>query len=159
MRHFVHCRQFFLLTLAACLFAGCATLAPATTNGDLKQQVIETERAFARTMAERDHAAFVAFLADETIFFSKTVLRGKQAVADAWKRFYAGPVAPFSWQPTEVEVLDSGTLAISSGPVKNAKGELVATFTSIWRKEATGQWRIVFDKGNDVCEKCAKAEP
>lgn len=25
--------------------------------------------------------------------------------------------APFSWEPAQVEVLDSGTLALSSGPV------------------------------------------
>jgi hypothetical protein len=31
-------------------------------------------------------------------------------------------------------------------------GKLVATFTSIWRLEAPGVWRIVFDKGNDVCD-------
>ena len=35
------------------------------------------------------------------------------------------------------------------------QGKPVATFTSIWRLEAPGTWRIVFDKGNDVCD-CAK---
>ena len=148
------------------LLAGCTSVAPAapaapaspsaTEAADLKQQVIATERAFARTMADRDHAAFTRFLADETIFFSRKAVRGKQAVADTWKRFYDSPEAPFSWQPEEVEVLDSGTLAISSGPVHNAKGELVATFTSIWRREPSGRWRIIFDKGSDACEKCAK---
>jgi len=31
----------------------------------------------------------------------------------------------------------------------------VATFTSIWRMEAPGVWRIVFDKGNPECD-CEK---
>jgi hypothetical protein len=53
-------------------------------------------------------------------------------------------------------VLASGTLAISSGPVRDPSGKLVATFTSIWRQEAPGVWRIIFDKGNDVCD-CPKA--
>lgn len=52
-------------------------------------------------------------------------------------------------------VLDSGTLALSTGPVRDPKGKLVATYTSIWRLEAPGTWRIVFDKGNDACD-CAK---
>lgn len=144
------------LMLCLTVLAACATVPPAKSAGELRQQVMDTERAFARTMAARDHVAFTAFLADDAIFFSGGVLRGKQAVAGAWKRFYDAPVAPFSWEPAEVEVLDSGALAISSGPVKNAKGELIATFTSIWRLEADGQWRIVFDKGNDACAKCAK---
>ena len=141
-----------LTPLTALLLAACAT-APTPTPADLKQQVADTERAFARTMAQRDHAAFTAFLAEETVFFSGvTPLRGKQAVADAWKRFFEKPEAPFSWEPAVVEVLDSGTLALSSGPVHDPSGQPFATFTSIWRREADGRWRIVFDKG---CDRCA----
>ena len=123
---------------------------------DIQQVVADTERAFARTMAERDHAAFVRFVSEEAVFFSGTkVLRGKQQVADGWKPYYQGPTAPFSWQPEQVEVLQSGSLAISSGPVRDAQGKVIATFSSVWRLEAPGVWRIVFDKGNEVCD-CAK---
>jgi hypothetical protein len=52
-----------------------------------------------------------------------------------------------------VEVLDSGTLALSSGPVRDAEGNLIGTFMSVWRHEGPGAWRIVFDKGNPVCPK------
>jgi len=48
-------------------------------------------------------------------------------------------------------VLDSGTLALSTGPVKDPKGEIVARFNSIWRLES-GQWRVIFDKGCPVCK-------
>ena len=142
--------------LGMAMLPGCAAMTSRPPGTDLQRQVADTERAFAKTMADRDHAAFASFLSDETIFFSGAkALRGKQQVADAWKRFYDGPAAPFSWQPEVVEVLDSGTLALSSGPVRNPQGKLVATFTSIWKLEAPGTWRIVFDKGNDVCD-CAK---
>ena len=82
-------------------------------------------------------------------------MHGKAAVAAAWKRFYERPQAPFSWAPDSVEVLASGTLAISSGPVFDPSGKRVATFTSIWRQEPPGVWRVVFDKGNDDCN-CPK---
>lgn len=142
------------LSLAA--LAGCAPMTPKPSAADLKQQVADTERAFARTMADRNHAAFTSFLADDTIFFtSKAPLRGRQAVADFWKKFYDGPAAPFSWEPETVEVLDSGTLALSTGPVRDPQGKLFATFTSIWRLEAPGTWKIIFDKGNEVCD-CPK---
>jgi len=119
------------------LLGGCATATPRPDLAVLKQQVIDTETAFAGTMAARDHAAFV---------------RGKAAVAQDWKRFYEGPAAPFSWKPTEVEVLESGTLAISAGPVYDPDGKQFGVFNSIWRLEAPGQWRIVFDKGGCPCE-------
>ena len=128
----------------------------ADERADLISQVMQAETAFAKTMEARDHKAFTEFLAEETIFFSgKKVLRGKQEVAAAWKRFYDTPAAPFSWTPETVEVLNSGKLALSSGPVRDPQGKLLATFTSIWRQESPGVWRIIFDKGNDACE-CAK---
>ena len=145
------------LLLCAALLCACAAPAPRDTTR-AEREVADTERAFAKTMADRDFAAFKSFLSDDTIFFSgpaQTPLRGKQRVADAWQRFYDKPEAPFSWQPEQVQVLESGELALSTGPVRDAEGKLFATFTSIWRREAPGQWRIIFDKGERVCD-CAK---
>lgn len=137
------------------LFAGGAIAAP-PTNAELKQQVTETERAFAATMKARDYAAFTTFLSDEAVFFAAPgPMHGKEAVANGWKRFFEKPAAPFSWEPDEVEVLASGTLAISGGPVYDPNGKLIARFSSIWRQEAPGRWRIVFDRGSDVCD-CKK---
>lgn len=131
------------------LLAACAVTPPKPNLDELRKQVTETERAFARTMAERNFAAFQSFLSEEAIFYSgEKPTRGKQAVAADWKRFYEKPEAPFSWEPESVEVLDSGTLALSSGPVRSPDGKLIARFNSIWRQEAPGVWRVIFDKGS-----------
>ena len=127
-------------------------------NADLKEQVRKTETAFAKTMADRDHAAFTSFLADETVFFGNKVLRGAKAVADQWKGFYQAPKAPFSWAPDAVEVLDSGTLAMTSGPVFDPEGKRIGTFNSVWRLHADGKWKIVFDKGCPPCN-CSEPKP
>lgn len=136
--------------------------APSGTNGapraqdtlaDLQRQVGDAERAFAKTMADRDHAAFASFVADEAVFVGqKATLRGKKQVAGGWKPLYAAPQAPFSWTPETVEVLDSGTLALTSGPVYDPQGKRTGTFTSVWRREADGAWRVVFDKGCPPCD-------
>lgn len=141
------------LTLACLsLLVTCAANAQEAAPNPLEQQVQDTERAFAQTMADRDFEAFASFLSDEAVFFAgDTPLRGKQQVSDTWKRYFEGPDAPFSWEPELVEVLASGTLALSSGPVRDPGGNRVATFSSIWRLEPSGQWRIVFDKGSRDC--------
>jgi ketosteroid isomerase-like protein len=142
------------LFLCAALLAGCSTPAarPPVERAVVEKQVADTERAFAKTMADRDLAAFSSFLSDETVFFTgPTPLRGKQAVTAGWKRFYEKPAAPFSWKPDRVEALDSGTLALSTGPVFDPAGKCIGRFTSIWRLEAPGVWKIVFDKGGP-CE-------
>ncbi|MBU6436059.1 MAG: nuclear transport factor 2 family protein [Betaproteobacteria bacterium] len=147
-----------LLSITSLLLAACAATAPpAETPDTLRQQVRDTEAAFAQTMADRDHAAFTRFLSDEAVFMSgEQPLRGKAAVAAAWKRFYAAPRAPFSWRPERVEVLASGMLAQSSGPVFDANGKRIATFISVWRRESPGVWRIVFDQGCDACDCAAR---
>jgi ketosteroid isomerase-like protein len=141
------------------LLAACADAPPQTvTDPDaLEPEVADTERAFAKTMADRDFAAFNSFLSSEAIFFSGSEpRRGKQAVAAVWQRFYRQPEAPFSWTPDKVQVLDSGKLALSTGPVRDRNGKLIGRFTSIWRLEAPHTWRIVFDQGCEVCAECAK---
>ena len=124
----------------------------AQSPADLQQQVREAERAFAKTMADRDHAAFTTFLAEDAIFLGPNeVLRGRRAVSEGWKKFFAGKQAPFAWEPERVEVVDSGTLALSTGPVVDPSGKRVGTFTSTWRREPDGRWRVVLDGGCPPC--------
>ena len=143
------------LTLIFCAVALCASGAAIGSDAGLADQVRAAERAFAKSMADRDHAAFVAHLAEEAVFFgSKSVMRGRAAVAEGWKPLFAGAKAPFSWEPERVEVLDSGTLGYSSGPVRDPEGNTVGTYNSVWRREADGAWKIIFDCG---CPTCAGA--
>jgi len=127
-----------------------------TQGGPNPQRVADVERAFASTMAKRDAAGFAQHISQEAIFMGASdtprVQRGRQAVVEAWKQYFDGPTPPFSWEPDIVEVLDSGTMALTSGPVRDPKGELIGRFNSIWRLEPDGRWRIVFDRGAPVCK-------
>jgi ketosteroid isomerase-like protein len=141
-----------VLLLIAVRLAAQAEATPA-------DQVRQAEIAFAKTMADRDHAAFRSFLSDEAVFVSATrVLRGAREVAAGWKSFYEGPKAPFSWEPDQIQVLDSGTLALSSGPVRDPSGKRVGTFNSIWRREPEGKWKVVIDHGCPPCDCAARPE-
>lgn len=141
-----------LIPLALLLCAGAGWTpagAAGQAGGDPAAEVEARERAFARTMADRDMEAFLTFVSPEAIFFGGSgAIRGRDAVAAAWAPFFQGPDAPFSWSPDVVEVLDSGTLALSSGPVLNPQGEQVGRFNSIWRKDPDGVWRVIFDRGS-----------
>lgn len=145
--------------LAAVILAGTAAIAAerptqgAEDLAALAAQVREAELAFAKTMADRDHQSFGMFVSEEAVFISgQEVLRGRAKVMEGWKPLYEGELAPFSWEPEQVEVLDSGGLALSSGPVRDSKGNQVETYQSIWRREADGKWRVIFDKGCPACK-------
>jgi ketosteroid isomerase-like protein len=148
MRH----KPISILPLIVCVcVAGDCLGAQGPSGAAVREQVLATERGFAQSMADRDQTKFSRFISAEAVFFSgKVPLRGKADIVATWSKYFKTPQAPFSWEPSQVEVLDSGTLALSTGPVKDPHGKHIGTFTSIWRLEA-GTWRIVFDKGNEAC--------
>jgi len=121
----------------------------------IQSAVRDAERGFAAAMARRDFEGFAAFISDEAVFLGSEgnfqPLRGKRAIVDAWKRYFDGATAPFAWEPDLVEVLESGTLGLTTGPVRSPKGEITGRFHSIWRLERDGRWRVVFDRGSDIC--------
>jgi ketosteroid isomerase-like protein len=130
-------------------FAG---LLHAETNAELKEQIRKVETSFAKTMADRDATAFASFLSEETVFMTNgQATRGANKVAERWKPYFVGPQAPFSWESEFVEVLESGNLALSTGPVYDTAGKRFGTFNSIWRREAGGAWKIVFDSSCPAC--------
>lgn len=143
---------------AALVFLATVTATSASAQRSaLAQQVFAAESSFAATMANRDSLAFATFVSPDAIFFGgRQPSRGRAEVLASWKAFFVGPSAPFSWRPQTIEVLASGDLALSSGPVFDPSGKQVSTFNSIWRRDADGKWRVVFDKG---CPSCNCAPP
>ncbi len=162
-------RLFFVglaLLLAGCEATPASRLHPARAQSlpppagtSPTGEVIATERAFAKSMADRDFKAFTKMVSSEAIFFDgNMVLHGASEIAAAWQPYFKGARAPFAWQPDHVEVLPTGQLALSTGPVY-VGGQVVGRYNSIWRLEATGVWRIVFDKGEAVCSTSPPGQP
>jgi len=143
-----------ILTLAFAVSLGAASFAAGEDDGNSKREaeLRAAETAFAKSMADRDPAAFKSFLSEEAIFSGGGVHRGREAVASAWAGFFKGEKPPFSWKPEFVAVLDSGDLGTTQGPVFDPDGQRVGTFNSVWRREADGKWRIIFDRGCPSCE-------
>lgn len=126
------------------------TQAASAAQSAATAQVIAAEDGFAKSMADRNFKAFVAFLSPEAVFFTgNRVEHGPAEVAEEWEPYFRG-AAPFAWRPDHVEVLPSGTLALSTGPILQ-EGRMVGRFNSVWRLEGPNTWRIVFDKGEAVC--------
>ena len=83
--------------------------AQAQSMASAKEQVIATERAFAKTMADRDQPGFAKFISAQAVFFSgEKPTRGKSKIVEGWLNYFKDPKAPFSWEPATVEVLDIG---------------------------------------------------
>ena len=152
----------FIAAASTLALTACITAHHTGTSGSgggpprAGDEVHATEVAFAKTMADRNFDAFVSHLSRDAVFFDEhSVLHGADEVAAMWKPLFKSPKAPFSWAPDHVEVLPSGDLALSTGPVV-VDGKVVGRFNSIWRLESPHSWRIVFDKGEAVCANPSK---
>lgn len=91
--------------------------------------------------------AFEGFLAEGAVFFSgDDPLRGREAIAAAWRR-YRGEAAepPFTWRPERVAVEADGAHGLSTGPA-HRDGRWVSSYVSTWRLTPDG-WRVLLDVG------------
>jgi ketosteroid isomerase-like protein len=131
--------------------------APSERLETLALDVASTERAFAKTMADRDVDAFAAFVADDAVFRDGAdLLIGRAAVVQGWRALFKPGPAPLSWEPDRVTVADSGNTAVSSGPVRDAAGKMIGRFTTVWRREPAlgpgARWRVIVDQGVPLAE-------
>lgn len=132
-----------------------AIAAASTAMADTSDEVRCREIGFSKAAEAQDHAAFVAYIDSDARFVSESVLRGPAAIGEAWSVFFQADGPRIRWRPQYVEVLRDGTLALSRGPyrvvTRNEAGDEVeawGTFNSVWRLQADGSWKIVFDAGS-----------
>jgi ketosteroid isomerase-like protein len=139
-----------LIACTLSLFALDVFAATLPSEADLAAAAADVraaETAFARTMADRRFDRFGDFVAEDAVFNGRTMQIGHAAVLQAWKMFFDSPKAPFSWSPDATAPTADGRYAISTGLVRDKDGKLTGRFTSIWRKDADGHWRVVADQG------------
>ena len=142
----------FLLTTSVLQYGAAAAIGRHADPAALVQQVYIVERAFAKSMANRDFGTFQKYVANDTVFFDGAEpLTGRAAVLAVWKEYFKPGPPPFAWDPDQVVVLASGDLALSTGKVTDESGKVLGRFNSIWRRQRDGRWQVVFDKGSPVC--------
>ena len=141
----------FGLSLCA-LDAAAATLPSQADLAAIVTDVKAAETAFAKTMADRRLDQFTDFVAEDAVFVGAAMNIGRAKVVEKWSGFFKSPQAPFSWAPDAVAVAADGRTAVSTGLARDPAGKIISRFTSIWRKDPDGHWRVIADQGVDACE-------
>ncbi len=142
-----------LLACVLSLLALDAFAAPLPSTAELAATAADVraaEIAFAKTMADRKFDRFGTYVAEDAVFNGRDMQIGHAAVLAAWKSYFDGPKAPFSWAPDAVAPTADRRFAVSTGLVHDGAGKLVGRYTTIWRKDADGHWRVVADQGVGV---------
>jgi len=137
----------FILLILVCLFAFPLT-ASAQGNPDWAS-LVEAERAFAAaSLAKGTRAAFLEFLAEDSILFRPSPVPGKKWIEEH-------PASPIllTWEPTFADVAQSGDLGYTTGPWEirprspQDKPTAYGDFVSVWKRHTDGAWKVVVDLG------------
>ncbi|MDH3614670.1 MAG: nuclear transport factor 2 family protein [Gammaproteobacteria bacterium] len=130
-----------------------------TAFADLIEDVRCREIGFSKSVEAQDRELFASFIDPDARFVGNSVSHGPDAIAEAWSVFFAEDGPTIKWRPQFVEVLEDGELALTRGPYQmiatNEQGEEIeywGTFNSVWRRNANGEWRVVFDAGSESNE-------
>jgi len=117
------------------------------------QAVVDTERSFARTSAERGiRESFLAYIAEDGLLFRPGAVNGKKWMLEH-------PVPPsqkrplLSWQPAFADVARAGDLGYTFGPwefkedITDEKPVGYGHFVTVWKKQPDRSWKFAVDLG------------
>ena len=130
----------------------CLFVCPLTTCGEDNPNwtsLVEAERAFAAaSLVKGTRAAFLEFLAEDSILFRPGPVPGKK-----WIEEHPAPPTLLTWEPTFADVAQSGDLGYTTGPWEIRPGgpkdkpTAYGHFVSVWRRQDDGVWKVVVDLG------------
>lgn len=132
--------------LLAGLLAIAAGAAHAANAPVTPKPVVEAERAFAADgMARGVRDSFLDHMSDDAIVFGPGPI-GAKAVYSARPPSKPGVL---DWWPVWAGISRSGDLGFTTGPY-TVNGQLGAYYFTVWKKQADGSWKWIFDGGASV---------
>ena len=141
------------------LDAGTTAYAQGAAHVAETAQIMKADADFAQSVAQKNRERFLSFIADVTTFNGGTAaeLHGRDAVMKGWADFFAPDGPTLSWTPTRGEVVGSGDLGYTTGrslfrsnEPTGAGTERRGEYLTVWRKQADGSWKVVFDTGSTL---------
>ena len=148
-------KQITLLVLIMGVLLGCRNEAQDSSTDQWKNEILETERAFAAmAKAEGIPEAFLAYAADSAVLMrNNTLVKGKGEMAEFFKtQSSSSAEMSLSWEPDFIDVSSSGDRGYTYGKFifsmmdsTGVKQEGTGVFHTVWKRQQDGSWKFVWD--------------
>jgi ketosteroid isomerase-like protein len=150
---------FIFVGIASYLIAEQAKTDPKKVQADLKKELMDADRAFAKATKEKGLDGWMSFMAEDAVRIlplgGKAHI-GTEAVKELDKKLFADPnKRQLLWEPTDGGAFSDGNHGFTTGTSKmivkteNGKEEVLWTgaYVTCWRKDQKGQWKVILDTG------------
>jgi ketosteroid isomerase-like protein len=146
-----------LLVAAVVPSAGPFASASAKTSADTLRQL---EAEFMKAAAEHGSQGYLSYYADDAVEVPNgaTIIQGKMNIAKTLG-FLDQKDNHLTWTPVGADLSASGDLGYTYGNYefrsKDKDGKPIVDhgkYTSIWKKQRDGSWKVVLDMGNSSPE-------
>ncbi|HLK68781.1 MAG TPA: DUF4440 domain-containing protein [Bryobacteraceae bacterium] len=118
--------------------------------------LIQADKDFAKATADRGAEGFLSFFAEDGTILPKNgaPIHGKEGLGAAFREAWAQPGYSLQWTPLKAELARSGELGYTYGAYERKRlvdGRVVTEtgkYTTIWRRQRDGKWKVILDMGN-----------
>ena len=123
----------------------------------VEQLLRDLDAKWAKAAAAKDVEQTIAFYSDDAIVFPPNTASAatKEAIRNGWKEMFGSPGFVISWQPTRVQVGNTGGMAWVSGTyqltMNDASGKPIndrGKYLEVWEKQTDGNWKCRADMWN-----------
>jgi ketosteroid isomerase-like protein len=142
---------YILVLLTAFLIMGCENM---QNLEQTKNDLMETDRAFSEmSLAEGYKKAFDYYMDEDAIIYRNGMfpIKGKETINDLLAK---DPDAVLKWEPFFADAGKSSDLGYTLGSYEyiatdsaGVEQSYFGSYVSIWKKQAEGSWKYVFDTG------------
>lgn len=138
-----------------------ARIRPAHANGGAgKQPLIQLEADFMKAAAEKGSKGYMSYYADDGVEVpnNAAIIQGKANIAKTMS-FLDDKNNHLAWTPVGADMSSSGDLGYTYGTyefhAQDKDGKAIVEhghYTSIWKRQHDGNWKVVLDMGNSSPE-------
>jgi ketosteroid isomerase-like protein len=152
-------KLFSLSLMVALLMAMIAmpSVHPAAASSKITPEALrQMEGEFMKAAAERGSAGYMSYYAEDAVELPNgaNAIQGKVNIAQGMK-FLDDKNNHLAWMPVGADVSSTGDLGYTYGTFefsstgKDGKPQVEhGKYTSIWKKQGDGSWKVVLDMGN-----------
>jgi ketosteroid isomerase-like protein len=134
----------------------------------VEQLLRNLDNQWTKAAAAKDVEQTISYYSTDAIVLppNATSAATKEQIRNVWKDMLGSPGLVITWQPTKVQVADSGDMGWMSGTYELTMNDASGTPTSdrgkyleIWQKQSDGNWKCTADTWNsDLAAAAPSAE-